>query len=234
MSVSRTPLYQQVYESLREGIATGRLEPGARIDVQTVADEMDISRTPVREAIRQLIQEGLLKAERDGRARVYRPSPRDIAEIYVARLALEASAAELVAVRRPACDLSSLIAAHERSKKAYANEDWEALAAATTDFHDSIIELSENNVIIRILNTMRIHIMQHRSISMHIPERRDQALSAHEEIIKLLQEGDACAVRERVISHMMSAARFALTTARMQPDEDSPSVQFLLGSQQRE
>lgn len=229
MTVSRTPLYQQVHESLREAIATGRLEPGARIDVQTVADEMDISRTPVREAIRQLIQEGLLEAERDGRARVYRPSVTDIADIYVTRLALEVSAAELVAIRRPACDLTNVIAAHERSKKAIADEDWEALASATTEFHDSIIELSDNNAIIRILNTMRIHILQHRALSMHIPERRDQALEAHSEIIDLLQAGDAAGVRRRVSEHMLSAARFALNTARPQPSDESPSVQFILG-----
>ncbi|MDK2836676.1 MAG: hypothetical protein PWP21_1453, partial [Thermosediminibacterales bacterium] len=54
------PLREVVFETLREAIISGDLEPGERLMEMQLADEMGVSRTPVREAIRKLELEGLV------------------------------------------------------------------------------------------------------------------------------------------------------------------------------
>ena len=51
---SYKPLREIVFESLREAIINGVLEPGERLMEIQLAEEMGVSRTPVREAIRKL------------------------------------------------------------------------------------------------------------------------------------------------------------------------------------
>src|SRR5687767_6033892 len=46
---------------LEQQIVTGELEPGARLDEQTLADAFEVSRTPVREALTQLASIGLVE-----------------------------------------------------------------------------------------------------------------------------------------------------------------------------
>jgi DNA-binding GntR family transcriptional regulator len=54
-------LTEQVYRSLRESIADGRLEPGSKITERQLAAALDVSPTPVREALGKLEHEGLVE-----------------------------------------------------------------------------------------------------------------------------------------------------------------------------
>lgn len=54
-------LSAQVYLTLRESIADGRLAPGSRITERQLASALDVSPTPVREALGKLEHEGLIE-----------------------------------------------------------------------------------------------------------------------------------------------------------------------------
>lgn len=227
MTINRLPLYQQAYLALRHAIADGELTPGDRVDVQTMADRLDISRTPVREAIRQLIQEGLLEASRDGRVHVYSPSVEDLAEIYLVRASLEAMAAEVVATKEPPADLSGLEEAHDRGLRAAEADDWREVSAANTAFHEGIIALSENATCLRILDTIRLQVHRYRNLSMQFPQRRDTAVSEHGQLLAMLQARDAAAVRHRLYQHVLEAGRFAVSTLKPDTVDDTPAVRFV-------
>ena len=47
------PLWEGVYQALREAIVGGTLAPGQRLAEQQLAEELGVSRTPVREALRR-------------------------------------------------------------------------------------------------------------------------------------------------------------------------------------
>jgi DNA-binding GntR family transcriptional regulator len=58
-----TTLYEQLCDSLRADIASGRLEPGTRLpSTRTLARELRVSRNTVVAAYEQLVLEGLLIA----------------------------------------------------------------------------------------------------------------------------------------------------------------------------
>ena len=60
----------QVYEVLRERIASGEIERGSRLHQEDLATEFGVSRTPVREALRRLAAEGLVDLFANRGARV--------------------------------------------------------------------------------------------------------------------------------------------------------------------
>ena len=55
------PLREVVFNTLRDDILRGELEPGERLMEIHLAEKLGVSRTPVREAIRKLELEGLVK-----------------------------------------------------------------------------------------------------------------------------------------------------------------------------
>ena len=54
------PLRDVVFNTLREAILKGDLEPGERLMEIALAQKLGVSRTPIREAIRKLELEGLV------------------------------------------------------------------------------------------------------------------------------------------------------------------------------
>lgn len=64
MTVHRPPRRTKadaVYESLQNGIMSGRVEPGQHLRQEEVAAQWGVSQTPVREAFRRLEAEGLVE-----------------------------------------------------------------------------------------------------------------------------------------------------------------------------
>lgn len=53
-------LSDRAYRALEEMIITLRLQPGAALSEQTLADQLSMGRTPIREALRRLEREGLV------------------------------------------------------------------------------------------------------------------------------------------------------------------------------
>jgi DNA-binding GntR family transcriptional regulator len=92
------PLRDVVFNTLRQAILRGELQPGERLLEIHLANKLGVSRTPIREAIRKLELEGLvLMIPRKGAvvAEITEKSLRDVLEV---RRALEELAVKL------ACD----------------------------------------------------------------------------------------------------------------------------------
>src|SRR5215469_12264017 len=59
---SQVPLFQQLYDQIRDGILRGRIRPGARLpSSRTLADDLAVSRTTILNAFDQLVAEGYLE-----------------------------------------------------------------------------------------------------------------------------------------------------------------------------
>lgn len=99
---------EAVYQRVREAILDGKITPGTTMSQVALADELGISRTPLREALRMLQSEGLVQAEPNRRVRVAAASARDLEELYVARVTLEAEAIRLAVPRLTAEDIARL------------------------------------------------------------------------------------------------------------------------------
>lgn len=226
MTINRLPLYQQAYHALRDRIGNGELAPGAHVDVQKFADELDISRTPVREAIRQLLQEGLLEGSRDGRARVFSPSVEDLAEIYITRAALESTSIEVAIKEGGDLELGRLENAVKRGRQGVEEDHWQLIVDANTDIHDWLLDASQSSYIRRFTAPMRVYVMRYRSLSMQFAHRRVIAQDAHEELLELVRRRDESA-RDYIYRHVILAGAWAIQNLKPDPSGDTPSVAYL-------
>lgn len=61
MSDDREKLQEKAYEQLRSAILFSHHQPGERLQVKELCEELDMGRTPVREALLRLQQDGLIE-----------------------------------------------------------------------------------------------------------------------------------------------------------------------------
>ena len=93
----RRNLSEDVAEYIREGIMSGALRPGTRIDQDAIAADLGVSRLPVREALISLDKEGLINTIPRRGAFVARMER----EISTAGMALPTGIAAQLAARGP-------------------------------------------------------------------------------------------------------------------------------------
>ena len=83
------PLRDVVFNTLRQAILRGEMEPGERLMEIQLAQKLGVSRTPIREAIRKLELEGLVNIIPNKGAYVTGISDKDVHDIYMIRSMLE-------------------------------------------------------------------------------------------------------------------------------------------------
>lgn len=88
----------EIVERLSDAILEGALRPGERLNERVLAEMIGVSRPPLREAIRQLESEGLLTSSPRKGSYVRTFNGDEVRELYSLRYAIEAAAAEYVAL----------------------------------------------------------------------------------------------------------------------------------------
>src|SRR5919199_1055258 len=79
---SETPLYRQLYNSLRKAILTGQLAPGARLQSsREISHELGVSRNTVVNAFEQLLAEGYLEGQVGSGTYVSRALPEELLSV---------------------------------------------------------------------------------------------------------------------------------------------------------
>lgn len=102
---SDTTLADLAYQRISEAMLSGMLEPGSRLVMDQLAEQLDISRTPVRDALARLEREGMVEPNGRRGFMVRTLSLADTLNIYEAREAIEGFAARRVAeLEGPAID----------------------------------------------------------------------------------------------------------------------------------
>ena len=144
----------QIVDSLTKAIIEHRLNPGAKLAEQKVADHFGVSRTLVRQAFFLLAQNRLIRLEPARGAFVATPSADEARQVFAVRrmLELEMTRAFVRAVT-PAM-IKSLKAHVAREKLAVQNEDVPGRTELLGDFHVCMAELTGNLVLAQMLGDL--------------------------------------------------------------------------------
>ena len=119
-----------------------------RLDERQLAQDFGISRTPVREAMAQLEREGFVRSVPRRGVYIVRKTKHEVIEMITAWAALESMAARLV-TRKPRTTRSPRCAACSRhSRTAQARAQLDEYSEANIEFHQTIIRMSRNSVLI--------------------------------------------------------------------------------------
>ncbi len=205
------PLRDVVFNTLRQAILKGELEPGERLMEIQLADRLGVSRTPIREAIRKLELEGLvLMIPRKGAevAKISEKSLRDVLEI---RRALDALAIELAIDRMTEEDLNNLTDAQETFRRSIRECDAMTIAENDEHFHDVIYNATNNPRLIQMLNNLREQMYRYRLEYIKDADKRQILVVEHDRILRAVREKQIAeakiAIREHVDNQVLTVSQ---------------------------
>lgn len=212
------PLRQSVTDSIRNAIAVGVFEAGARLPERELCELTGVSRTLVREALRQLESEGLIEVRPHRGPIVARLNRRQAEGIYQVRIELEGLACQLFAEHADEDQFHSLEKAFAALKDAIADGDAIEKVKAKNNFYATLIDGTGNEALGQTLKMLNSRIMLLRSTSLQAPGRAPASISELSELLEALKSGDGPRARELGRFHVQQAAATALAFL---PEDDT-------------
>ena len=177
-----------------------------RIDEREISERLGISRTPVREAMAQLESEGFVRSVPRRGIYVVRKTKREVIELITAWAALEGMAARLItqiATDEEIAGLRKMFATFENGQlRAHLDE----YSDVNIEFHQAIIRLSHNDVLIDLAENLFTHMRMIRRKTIGEKDRADRSIRDHMNIIEALEARATGRAEELVRDHALGLA----------------------------
>ena len=156
--IQRRRLGQQLYDVLRERIAGYRFLAGKKLDLEVLAEELEVSRPPLWEAVCRLEQEGLVEIKPNRGVYVTEVSWLEASELYQVRGVLECLAARLAVPRIMEEGLALLASLLEEHKKLIEDGDWYRFSPMDHKLHGVLYDACGNGVLKEELLRIKIRL----------------------------------------------------------------------------
>lgn len=205
-----TPSFKhKAYTALKNAIVAMdiyRSRDDIRLDERKLAQDFGISRTPVREAMAQLESEGFVRSVPRRGIYVVRKTKREVIEMITAWAALESMAARLItqtATDDEIAGLRKMFVTFENGKlRAHLDE----YSDVNIEFHQTIIRLSRNDVLIDLAENLFTHMRMIRRTTIGEQDRADRSIRDHMNIIEALEARATDRAEELVRDHALGLA----------------------------
>lgn len=203
-------LKAKVYTALKEAIANmdiyGRGD-ALKLDEHYLAQKLGVSRTPVREALSRLEQEGLVQMIPRRGAFVIRRTKKEILEVIAVWAALESMAARLatrVATDEEIARLREMFVDFGEPGRPRARID--EYSDTNIRFHQAIIALSGNSLLIRLADAPLLHMRAIRARTIGERDRASRSIIDHMHIIEAIEARDPDLAERLVREHSFGLA----------------------------
>lgn len=200
----RTPLHKPVAASLRKMIVEGELLPGARVPERVLCERFGISRTPLREALKALSYEGLLDLHPNRGATVTEVSEAAVDEMFPVMGALEALSGELACRHIAGDELADIENLHAQMLDHYQCGNAEAYVRINEQIHEAILQASRNKILITTYHDLSRRVRRMRYIARLTPERWQQAVDEHEQMLTALRRRDGIKLAQVLHDHLQT------------------------------
>ncbi|KPM55040.1 hypothetical protein CcI49_27430 [Frankia sp. CcI49] len=200
---------EAAFISLRTAIVEAALLPGTKLPEDVLAAQYDVSRTLIRAILARLVTAGLVESGKAKSATVASPSAAEAREVFVVRRCLEREAVRLAAAgwsRDAAAELRRHVNAE---REAMALGDHRVSGRLAAEFHLRLGEYSGNSLMERYLAEVVWRCALILSVYGH-PHDQNQSIAEHEELINLLESGDADGAEQLVLRHVSAVESRAL------------------------
>ena len=206
---SRETFKDKAYTALRNVIVSSdiyRSRSDIRLDERQLAQDFGISRTPVREAMAQLEREGFVRSVPRRGVYVVRKTKEEVVQMITAWAALESMAARLITQSASDADIAGLrrmFATFEDDKLHAKLDEYSEVNIA---FHQKIIELSGNQVLIQLAANLFTHMRMIRGSTIGEDDRVERSIRDHMNIIQALEARDTERAEDLVRQHALGLA----------------------------
>jgi DNA-binding GntR family transcriptional regulator len=200
--IEKKTLHEEIANNLRELIMSGELHEGDKIKEDELCSSMGISKTPLREALRVLSVEGLIKLVPNRGSFVSTPTFEEIREMFDIMSVLEGICARTAAKKMSAKDLATLEKLHNRLENNFKRRAQREYIRINNQFYAFVQELAGNRTLNQIVNGLRQKILLYRYQSLNLPERFEQSIQEHRDLIKAFRKKDPKKVETLMRRHL--------------------------------
>jgi len=206
---SRETFKDKAYTALRNLIVSSdiyRSRTDIRLDERQLAQDFGISRTPVREAMVQLEREGFVRSVPRRGVYVVRKTKSEVIELIQAWAALESMAARLLTQSASDADIAGLRRMFTTFEGDKLHAKLDEYSEVNIAFHQTIIELSGNQVLIRLAENLFTHMRMIRGSTIGEDDRVERSIRDHMNIIHALEARDTERAEDLVRQHALGLA----------------------------
>ena len=199
----------RAYTALKDTIVSLNIyerEGEVRLDERQLASDLGISRTPVREAMAQLEREGFVRSVPRRGIYVVRKSRQEVIEMITAWAALESMAARLITQNASTEEIASLRRMFATFENGEARAHLDEYSEVNIEFHQTIIRLSKNGVLIDLAANLFTHMRMIRRKTIGEQDRVDRSIRDHMNIIEALEARNTARAEELVRTHALGLA----------------------------
>jgi len=218
-------LGDQVSSILAEAILDDVLKGGQQLVEMDLQKQFGISRSPLREAFRTLEKKGLVVIVPRKGAFVREVTAADIAKTYPIRASLEAIAAKEAHGRMSSSEKETLIETLRRMEECFHGGDTRNYWKQHFIFHEIFITASGNDVLIDILENLRLRTHRYRFSQEYYRDHFSGNIKVHRKICDLLTDEGSSAkeLGELVRTHIEESSRiFIANLVHTVPGRDDP------------
>jgi DNA-binding GntR family transcriptional regulator len=205
----RTTVAEQIYEDIKERIIDRTLVPGARLNIDGLARELNVSSTPIREALARLEREQLVSLELyAGYSVAPPPQPDYLAGLLDFRMLWEGHCGLVGAPKKRPETLRAMEQSYKkmRSIKRLGTKyrEYRKFTDEDARFHQAIVDSAENPAMSKIYAGLHIILLQSR---LYLTRSASGApsefvLDEHERILEAFAAGDGGAAQAAIVHHL--------------------------------
>jgi len=190
------------YDTIKEAILHLDLPMGAQLNIEELAEQMQISRTPIREALLRLEKDGLVRAVPRVGFFVTEITRRDLEELFELRALLESYATKRAAPLLTDGDLKCIEEQLERSTVAVESGDRVGFLKYEIALHEFIIEHARNSRLTAVMEGLKDLTYRERILSIESEDNIRASCAEHEQIVLSLRQRDAELAGTRMWEHI--------------------------------
>src|SRR4051812_18079674 len=199
----------RAYTALKDAIVSMdvyRSRADIRLDERRLASDLGVSRTPVREAMAQLEREGFVRAVPRRGIYVVRKTRHEIIEMITAWAALESMAARLLTEKAQDREIASLRTMFAKFENGELHAKLDEYSEVNIEFHQSIIRMSRNSVLISLAENLFTHMRMIRRKTIGEQDRAARSIRDHMSIIEAIEQRDTKRAEDLVRNHALGLA----------------------------
>ena len=169
----------RAYAALKDVIVSMdvyRSRQDIRLDERQLAQDFGVSRTPVREAMAQLEREGFVRSVPRRGIYIVRKTRIEVIEMITAWAALESMAARLITERASDAEIVSLRRMFATFEDGALRAHLDEYSEANIEFHQAIIRMSGNSVLISLAENLFTHMRMIRRKTIVEKDRIERSI----------------------------------------------------------
>ncbi|MGI6404388.1 MAG: GntR family transcriptional regulator [Oscillospiraceae bacterium] len=206
MTESKPSAAQFAYESLKDWILSGFLVPGEKIDQDEAARKLNLSRMPIRSGLDRLASEGLVVKTPHRGVMVSPLSDASLNQLFDVRAQMESMAVMITTASAPDSAIDKLYNMLNYQQDV-GGTSTSTILEQNRNFHRFIVQLSENDVLLKLFDIVWEQCERYRRIYYQVPNSNDRILKEHRKIVDLIAHRKVQSAADYMVEHTRASQK---------------------------